>query len=239
MSWNDFTQKLVTLGVAGFLLKVVGAIVVWIIGRRLIRFAIAVALRALRRQAVDETLLVYICSTISVLLNVALVIAVLGYFGVETTTFAALVAGAGVAIGAAWGGLLANFAAGAFLVVLKPFKVGDAVSAGGVTGTVQQIGIFATTINTPDNVCTFVGNNKILGDTIQNFSANPHRRVDLVAQLNGTVDHRAAIALLKERLAKVPNVIGEPAPVVEILEFNAMGPVLAVRPSCAHAHYWQ
>src|SRR5262245_66548755 len=114
MSWNDFTQKLVTLGVAGFLLKVVGAIVVWIIGRRLIRFAIAVALRALRRQAVDETLLVYIGSTISVLLNVALVIAVLGYFGVETTTFAALVAGAGVAIGAAWGGLLANFAAGAF-----------------------------------------------------------------------------------------------------------------------------
>src|SRR5262245_25682125 len=101
MSWSDFTQKLVALGVAGFLLKVVGAIAVWIIGRRLIRFAIAVALRALRRQAVDETLLVYIGSTISVLLNVALVIAVLGYFGVETTTFAALVAGAGVAIGAA------------------------------------------------------------------------------------------------------------------------------------------
>src|SRR5262249_20272939 len=120
MSWSDFTQKLVALGVAGFLLKVVGAIAVWIIGRRLIRFAIA--LRALRRQAVDETLLVYIGSTISVLLNVALVIAVLGYFGVETTTFAALVAGAGVAIGAAWGGLLANFAAGAFLVVLRPFR---------------------------------------------------------------------------------------------------------------------
>jgi small conductance mechanosensitive channel len=108
MSWNDFTQKLVTLGVAGFLLKVVGALVVWIIGRRLIQFAIAVAVRTLRRQAVEETLLVYIASTISVLLNVALVIAVLGYFGVETTTFAALVAGVGVAIGAAWGGLLAT-----------------------------------------------------------------------------------------------------------------------------------
>jgi len=122
MSWNDFTQKLVTLGVAGLLLKVVGAIVVWIIGRRLIRFAIAVTVRALRRQAVEETLLVYIGSTISVLLNVALVIAVLGYFGVETTTFAALVAGVGVAIGAGWGGLLANFAAGAFLVVLRPSR---------------------------------------------------------------------------------------------------------------------
>src|SRR5215510_522987 len=164
MSWNDCTQKLVTLGVAGFLLKVVGAIVVWIIGRRLIQFAIALAVRTLRRHAVEETLVVYIGSTISVLLNVALVIAVLGYFGVETTTFAALVAGVGVAIGAAWGGLLANFAAGAFLVVLRPFKVGDYVKAGGVEGTIREIGLFATTILTPDNIMTFVGNNKIFSD---------------------------------------------------------------------------
>ncbi|HJW68435.1 MAG TPA: hypothetical protein VJ829_03670 [Candidatus Binatia bacterium] len=120
MSWSDFTEKLVTLGIAGFLLKILGAIAVWVIGRRLIHFAITFSMRALRRQAVEETLLVYIGSTISVLLNVALVIAILGYFGVETTTFAALVAGAGVAIGAAWGGLLANFAAGALLVVLRP-----------------------------------------------------------------------------------------------------------------------
>src|SRR5262245_17334384 len=239
MSWNDFTQKLVTLGVAGFLLKVVGAIVVWIIGRRLIRFAIAVALRALRRQAVDETLLVYIGSTISVLLNVALVIAVLGYFGVETTTFAAVVAGAGVASGAAWRCSLATCAPGAFLVGLLPCSVGDVISAAGVIGTVEEIGLFATTIDTGDNVRTFVGNNKIFGDTIQNFSANPYRRVDLTAQLHSSVDHRAAIGLLTERLAKIPNVLGTPAPTVEILEFNAMGPVLAVRPFCANAHYWQ
>src|SRR5262249_17516515 len=156
-------------------------------------------------------------STLSVLLNVALVVAILGYFGVETTTFAALIAGAGVAIGAAWGGLLANFAAGAFLVVLRPFKVGDFVAAGGVTGTVEEIGMFPTTINTADNVRTFVGNNKIFGDTIQNFSANPYRRVDLVAQLHSTVDHRAAITLLKDRVAKIENVIATPPPVVEIL----------------------
>jgi small conductance mechanosensitive channel len=238
MSWNDFTQKLVTLGVAGFLLKVVGALVVWIIGRRLIQFAIAVAVRTLRRQAVEETLLVYIGSTISVLLTVALVIAVLGYFGVETTTFAALVAGVGVAIGAAWGGLLANFAAGAFLVVLRPFKVGDVISAAGVTGEVEEIGLFATTIDTADNVRTFVGNN-IFGDTIQNFSANPYRRVDLTAQLHANVDHRAAIALLKERLAKIPNVVAKPPPDVEILELNDLGPRLAVRPYCANKDYWQ
>lgn len=239
MSWSEFTQKLVTLGVAGFLLKVLGAIAVWVIGRRLIRFAIALAVRTLRRQSVEETLLVYIGSTISVLLNVALVIAILGYFGVETTTFAALVAGVGVAIGAAWGGLLANFAAGVFLVVLRPFKVGDWISAGGVTGKVAEIGLFATTIDTADNVRTFVGNNKIFGDTIQNFSANPYRRVDLTAQLHANVDHRAAIALLRDRLAKIPNVVAAPPPDVEILELNDMGPRLAVRPYCGNKDYWQ
>jgi len=239
MSWSEVTQKLVTLGVAGFLLKVLGAIAVWVIGRRLIEFAIALAMRALRRESVEETLLVYVGSTISVLLNVALVIAILGYFGVETTTFAALIAGAGVAIGAAWGGLLANFAAGAFLVVLRPFKVGDWISAGGVTGKVTEIGLFATTIDTADNVRTFVGNNKLFGDTIQNFSANPYRRVDLTAQLHANVDHRAAIALLKDRLAKIPNVVAAPPPDVEILELNDMGPRLAVRPYCANKDYWQ
>jgi small conductance mechanosensitive channel len=113
------------------------------------------------------------------------------------------------------------------------------VSAGGVIGTVEEVGLFATTINTPDNVRTFIGNNKIFGDTIQNFSANPHRRVDLAAQLHASVDHRGAITLLKERLAKIPNVLATPAPDVEILDFTAFGPLLAVRPYCANAHYWQ
>lgn len=93
--------------------------------------------------------------------NVALVVAILGLFGVETTTFAALIAAGGIAVGVAWGGLLANFAAGAFLVFLRPFKVGDFVTAGGTTGTVEAIGLLGTTINTPDNVRTIVGNSLI------------------------------------------------------------------------------
>ena len=101
----------------------------------------------------------------------------------------------------AWGGLLANFAAGAFLIFLRPFKVGDDVTAGGVTGTVEAISLFGTTIITPDNVVTIVGNNKIFSDVVQNFSANPYRRVDLTAAINNAVDHRQAIRLLKERLS--------------------------------------
>ncbi|HZO42315.1 MAG TPA: mechanosensitive ion channel family protein, partial [Methylomirabilota bacterium] len=134
---------------------------------------------------------------------------------------------------------LGNFAAGVFLVIFRPFKTDDFVSAGGVTGTVHEIGMFATSFDTPDNVRTIVGNNKIVGDTIQNFSANPYRRVDITAQLAHGVDVKEAVAMLKDRLAKIPNVLGDPAPVVEILQFTLQGPVLAVRPFCNNAHYWQ
>jgi small conductance mechanosensitive channel len=205
----------------------------------LIGLSVRLIQRALEKQHVDPTLMRYMGNIVTVMLNIALVLGILGYFGVETTTFASLFAAAGVAIGMAWSGLLANFAAGAFLVVLRPFKVGDFVLAGGVTGTVKEVGLFATTINTPDNVQTYVGNNKILADTIQNYSVNAFRRVDRVAQLNHGVDHKAAINLLKERVSKIPNVMTNPAPDVEILEFNLAGSLLAVRPYCHTDHYWQ
>jgi small conductance mechanosensitive channel len=176
---------------------------------------------------------------VSVALNIVLVVAILGYFGLETTSFAALLAATGVAIGMAWSGLLANFAAGVFLLILRPFKVEDFIQAGNVMGTVKDIGLFVTVINTLDNVRTIVGNNKLFSDNIQNFTANPYRRVDLKAQLNHSVDHNEAIYTLKERLARIPNVISSPAPDVEILDFNLAGPVLAVRPYCHNDHYWQ
>src|SRR5262249_43205490 len=112
-------------------------------------------------------------------------------------------------------------------------------SAGGITGTVEEIGLFVTTVNTPDNVRTYVGNNKIFADNIQNFSANPFRRVDLVAQLHHSTDTAIAVRLLKERLETIPNVLAQPAPDVEILQFTALGPLLAVRPYCHNEHYWQ
>ncbi len=220
-------------------LKVLGALILYMIGRWLINMVIRVISAAMERQKLEPTLLTYIASTVSVILNIALVVAILGYFGVETTSFAALLAAAGVAIGAAWAGLLANFAAGVFLIILHPFKKGDYITAGGQTGTVKEIGLFATTLLTPDNVTTIIGNNRIFGDTIQNYSATAYRRVDLLAQLNGSVDANAAIRLLKDRLAKIPNVAAEPGPDVEILTFNLVGPVLAVRPYTHTDNYWQ
>lgn len=222
-----------------FGIKVIAAILFWVIGRWLIGLAIRLVRNALEKQKVDPTVLRYLGSVISVTLNVLLVIGILGYFGIQTTTFAALIAAAGVAIGLAWSGLLANFAAGAFLIVLRPMKVGDFVSVAGVMGTVTELGLFTTTVNTPDNVQTIIGNNKVFADTIQNFSTNPFRRVDLKAQLSAAANHRAAMRLLRERVAAVPNVLKTPPVDVEILDFNVLGPVLAVRPYCHNDHYWQ
>jgi len=222
-----------------FGIRIIGAIALWIIGRAVINFIGRLINRWLVHQQLDRTLGRYIASATTIVLNIILVIAILGIFGVETTTFAAIIAAAGVAIGVAWGGLLGNFAAGVFLVIFRPFKTGDFVSAGGVSGTVHEIGMFATSFDTPDNVRTIVGNNKVVGDTIQNFSTNPYRRVDLTAQLAHGVDVKDAVVMLKDRIAKIPNVLAQPAPDVEILQFTLAGPVLAVRPYCANPHYWQ
>jgi small conductance mechanosensitive channel len=238
MDLNALLQSTMTTLVAAAW-KIGGAIALWIVGRMLITFALRLLDGAFAKQKFDVTLTRYIHTALKILLNVALAVAILGFFGVETTTFAALIAAGGVAIGVAWGGLLSNFAAGAFLVVLRPFKVGDFVTAGGVTGTVDAIGLFGTTINTPDNVQTMVNNSKILGDTIQNFSANPYRRVDLTVTINNTVDHREAIRLIKARIASIPNVLSSPAPDVDVLQFTPAGPLLCVRPYCNNQHYWQ
>jgi len=238
MNWESIGQNIL-LWTAQFGMKILGAILLWVIGRALISFAISLLRRALLKRPIEPTVINYLASTVSVLLNITLVVAILGYFGVQTTTFAALIASAGLAIGLAWSGLLSNFAAGAFLMILRPFKVGDLINAGGVVGTVEDIGLFVTTINTLDNIKTFVGNGKIFSDNIQNFSANPYRRVDLVAQLNHSVDPNEAIELLRRGLTEIPNVTETPRPDVEILQFTPMGPVLAVRPYTSNEHYWQ
>ncbi len=232
-------QDLIVTAATEVGLKVLAAVAFWVIGRWLIGVAVSMVRASLERQKVDPTVLRYVGSIVTVTLNILLVIGILGYFGFQTTTFAALIAAAGVAIGMAWSGLLAHFAAGAFLVVLRPMKVGDFVTVAGVTGTVTELGLFTTVINTPDNVQTIIGNNKVFSDTIQNYSHNPFRRVDLKCQLSGAADHRAAMALLREKIATIPNVLPEPKVDVEILDFTLVGPVLAVRPYCHTDNYWQ
>lgn len=220
-------------------LKLLAAVAIWVIGGFIIRAVIAGSERAMAARGVEPTLKRYLGSFLRVALKIALVLAILGMLGFETTSFAALLAAAGVAIGAAWAGLLANFAAGVFLVVLRPFKVGDAVLAAGVSGIVREIGLFGCTIETGDGVRVSVGNNKIFSDNISNYSVNPTRRVDLTVPLAHSVNAVQAMALLREAVGTIPHVVADPPLQVEILAFTPQATTIAVRPHCANAHYWQ
>jgi small conductance mechanosensitive channel len=232
-------QQFVSTTLTELLFKILAAVAFWIIGRWLIGKVIGLIQAAMGRNNVDPTLTKYLGSIVAIALNITLVLGILGYFGIQTTSFAAMLAGAGVAIGAAWSGMLGNFAAGAFMLVLRPFKVGDFVTIGGITGTVHELGLFGTTLVTPDNVMTLVGNGKVFGDTVQNFSALPLRRVERTAQLAGSVDPIEAIARFKAAVALIPNVSTTAPPEVNLLDMNLNGPVIAVRPYTHTSHYWQ
>ena len=201
-------------------LKALGAIALWFIGRWVISLIGRAITRALLHNTMDRTIKTWIGSIVTIGLNIFLVIAILNVFGIETTSLAALVAAAGLAVGAAWSGLLSNFAAG-------------------VTGTVTEIGMFATAINTLENVRTIIGNNAVSTAIIQNYSANPYRAVDLRVQLAASVSPDEAMAMLLAAVSAIPNVISDPAPVIEIIEFTESGPKLLVRPFCHNDHYWQ
>jgi small conductance mechanosensitive channel len=219
--------------------KLLGAIGVWVVGLIIVRLIRNGSRRLMAARRFDETLAVYLDTSLGIVLKTLLVIAVFGVLGVETTSFAALLAAAGIAIGAAWSGLLANFAAGLFLLFLRPFKVGDAIEAGGVTGVVREVGLFTTSIDSADNVRVSIGNNKIFADSIRNFSANPHRRVDVTAPLAYGVNPLEVMPRLLIRVATILNVLKQPAPSVEILEFRATGSVLAVHSYCENQNYGQ
>ena len=215
------------------------AIVVWLIGRLVISIVLKFTRRGLESRKVDSTASRYIVTGISILLNLLLVLVLMGVFGIQTTIFAALLAAVGVAIGVAISGLLAHFAAGLFMLMLRPYKVGDFITAGGVTGTVRELGMFHTKLDTLDNVLTLVGNNTIFTGNIQNFSVNPNRRVLLPVQLANSADHRQAIALLEDLGRKIPNVVLDPAPSASISEFKLAGPVVTLAVFCHTDNYWQ
>ena len=223
-----------------FSMKIFAALAAWVIGRWIINMVIGLIGSLIQKSGrVDKTLAEYLKSITSVILNIVLALALFDIFGVQTTSFTALLAGAGLAIGTAWGGLLTHFAAGVFIQVLRQYKVGDFVCIGGVTGTVKELGLFGTTLITPDNVITIVGNNKIFSENISNYSTLDFRRVDCTAKVANSVNVEQAILLLKSSIQNIPNICSSPTPDIEILEFTPSGPVLCVRPYTHTDNYWQ
>lgn len=238
---NDYLNKLENIDdlikhyALPFSFKIIGAIAVWIIGGILIRFAQRLIRTALKKRFVDQTLVNYANATSNFILKAFLILSILGIFGIETTSFSALLAATGVAIGMAWSGLLSNFAAGVFLIVLRPFKVGDVITAAGITGTVREIGLFATTIDNGDHLRIFVGNNKIFSDNILNYSTNPHRVLSFRIQLSSHTIPAEAIEKFTQQLSSLPNL---KLPVTgEITEFNPLGIVITIKTGCSHSDH--
>lgn len=212
--------------------KLGGAILLWLIGRFLIKLALKALSASLIKSKVDKTLAKWIGAIAGLMTNFLLAIAVLSVFGVETTSFAALLAAAGLAIGAAWAGLLSNFAAGVFLILFKPFKVGDLATVAGVTGRISEIGVFATTVITADNVATIIGNGAISTAIISNYSQNEYRMLEVTAQLQAGDNAFAILDDMRLELASMPDVLQVPQPTLAIQEINEHGPKIVIRTSC-------
>ncbi len=236
----DFQQLQSTLQelVAVYGLRVVGALATVVLGRWVVMFVSRVLRRVLERARLDPTLAGFVSHVTYVALLVFVVISALGQLGVQTTSFIAVIGAAGLAVGLAFQGSLANFAAGALLVMFRPFKVGDFIEAGGTSGIVEEIQIVTTRLRTPDNKVVYVPNGKVMGDSITNFSAKETRRIDLVYGVGYGDDLQQVKTLLTEILAADPRILAEPAPLIGVVELADSSVNFAVRPWVKSSDYF-
>ena len=232
----DAISKLLQTYVIPGAIGLLKAVAVWYIGRWGINVGVNILRKTLTHNKLDATLVRYLCSIVGGLLTVFLALGVMSVVGIETTSFAAVAAGAGLAIGAAWSGMLANFAAGVFIIVMRPFKVGDHIEAGGVCGVIREIGLFATQIDTDENVHTLIGNGQLFGDRIQNYSANPTHICSMEFGVPSGGGFRERMDPLCQTLQSIPDVT--PGSVeVRFKGFSFGSPTLEARVACPHEHF--
>jgi small conductance mechanosensitive channel len=234
---DQVVQNVVTL-VSTWGLQLAGALAVLIIGRFGCEVARKSVRRAMESRRVDASLVPFVSNLVYFTLFAAVVIAVLGLFGIETTSLVAVLGTAGLAIGLAVQGTLSNFSSGVMLLLFRPFDVGDFIDAAGVAGTVSEIGVFSTTLNTPDNVKIIVPNSGIFGSTIKNFSANNTRRNDIVLGISYDDDISKAISVVNAVLGEDSRVLSDPEPLVAVSELADSSVNLVVRPWCTKEDYW-
>lgn len=221
-------------------LRLLAAIAIWLVGRWVIGVIVDFVAKSLKKRDVDVTVIDYGVKVLQTMLIVLLVIGLLGFFGVDTAGFAALLAGAGVAIGVAWSGLLQDFAAGIFLLVIRPFGVGDEVNLkGGVHGIVKHIGLFTTTIDewvTHNDI--IINNGEAFGTKIENLSRNPVRGAEIIVQLSNEVDIHEMLERFRTGLKNIPGMVEKPAPRVSVCNVTVAGPVVHVRPVAKQEDFW-
>ena len=235
---EQLSEQFIAL-IASYGLNAVGAIVVLIVGLIAAGWARKAVRRMLRRTGrVEETLIGFLSSLVKYAVIAFTIIAVLQQFGVEATSLVAVFGAAGLAIGLALQGTLSNVAAGAMLLLFRPFKVGDFIDAGGHAGTVREISLFTTELATPDNVQIIVPNSEIWGSAIKNFSSNDTRRVDLVMGIDYGDDIDAAMATINRVIGEEPRALSDPASQVAVSELADSSVNLVVRVWVNIGDYW-
>jgi small conductance mechanosensitive channel len=219
-------------------MSTLGAIAVFILGIWLAKFLSNSLRKLLRKRKVDETLVTFLGSLTHVLLLIFVIIAGMSKLGVEMTSIIAMVGAAGLAVGLALQGSLANLAGGVLLFVFRPFRVGHFVEAAGNQGTVEEIDIFTTKLKTFDNKTIIIPNAKVTGDTIVNYSMNETRRVDLVIGVSYGDDLDKVKNVIKGVLSEDPRILKDPQPMVAVIELADSSVNFAVRPWVKTSDYW-
>ncbi|MFV0275966.1 MAG: mechanosensitive ion channel family protein [Parahaliea sp.] len=235
---NIDIQNLLETYVIPWGIKITFALLIFIVGRFIVGMIMRALEKIMSKRGTDEVLTRFVSSIIRWVLLLFVVIAALSQLGVDTTSLIALLGAAGLAIGLALQGSLSNFAAGVMLIVFRPFSKGDFVEAGGAAGIIEGIGIFTTTLVTPDNKEIIVPNGAILSNNITNYSARPTRRVDMVFGISYDDDIRKARSILEGILADDPRVLKDPEPVVALGALADSSLNFVVRPWVKSADYW-
>jgi len=218
--------------------KIIGAIVIYIIGSWVIKKLIKVVRGGMVKKDYDKSLQKFLLSLMKWALTIFLIIMVISKLGVETTSFAAVLAAAGLAIGLALQGSLSNFAGGVLLILFKPYKIGDLIEAQGVLGSVKEIEIFTTKLITPQNKLAIIPNGAMANGNIINYTAEGKMRVDTVVGVDYGSDIKKSKEVLLEMMKANPKVLTDPAPSVNVEELADSSVNLAVRPFCKPEDYW-
>ena len=231
--WLSLQAHAVTLGVT--LLK---ALLVFIVGRLVISLLNRLVRKILSRRNIDPSVKTFVGSLVNVLLIVLLAVSIVAILGIETTSFAALLASAGVAVGMALSGNLSNFAGGLIILLFKPFKVGDYIEGQGESGTVREIQIFHTILTTPDNKVVYIPNGALSGGAITNYSREPLRRVDWTFGVDYGEDYQKVKGVITSIIARDTRILQEPAPFVALHALADSSVNVVVRVWVASADYW-
>lgn len=234
---TDYTQT-IQFWLTAYATKTIAAIVIFLVGRKLAYWITDLTVKLLERNKVEATLVNFLKHIIFYALIITVIIAALNQLGINTTSFLTVIGAAGLAIGLALKDSLSNFSAGTMLVFFRPFKIGDLVTAAGVTGVVKEISIFNTELASVDNQKIIVPNSSIMNGVIINADANPIRRVDLTIGIGYADDLARAKQILTDIVAAEDRVLSDPEPVVAVAELAESSVNLVCRPWVKKGDYW-